>query len=161
MIVIVCGVCGTGKSTIGNQLALELDLPFFDADDFHPQSNLQKMKNGSPLNDSDRQPWLENLSLNLANWENKGGAVLACSGLKESYRQTLQGKCSGEVKWIVLNGPRALLLERLKDRRGHFFDPNLLDSQLETFELPDYGYWVDITQRPDEIVASLSQRLQK
>ncbi|MFA3791610.1 gluconokinase [Aliiglaciecola sp. SL4] len=159
MILVVCGVSGSGKTTIGSQLAKALELPFFDADDFHPQTNLQKMKNGTPLNDQDRQPWLETLSLNLASWEEKGGAVLACSALKESYRQTLKSRCRGEIIWLVLNGSREMLLERLNARSGHFFDSSLLDSQLSTFELPSYGYLVDISQPLDEITARLSDQL--
>lgn len=159
MILVVCGVSGTGKSTIGYKLAEKLKLPFFDADDFHPQSNRQKMQKGEPLSDQDRQPWLESLSTHMATWERENGAVLACSALKETYRQMLASKCEKDILWVVLHGSRELLMERLDARNGHFFDSNLLDSQLSTLELPHYGYFVDIAQTPDEIINYLSERI--
>ncbi|GAC35213.1 gluconokinase [Paraglaciecola polaris] len=159
MILIVCGVSGTGKSTIGNMLAEKLSLPFYDADDFHPQSNVQKMQNGTPLNDEDRQPWLETLSDKLASWENEGGAVLACSALKAAYRDTLASKCTSNIEWIILHGSKALLTERLGARKGHFFEPRLLDSQLSTLELPNDAVVVDIQPPPEDIVQSIVARL--
>ena len=159
MIIIVCGVSGTGKSTLGQLLADELNLPFFDGDDFHPESNVQKMKNGFPLNDEDRQPWLELLATELALWESNRGAILACSALKESYREILASKCKGQIKWVILNGSKALLTQRLDSRKGHFFNPALLDSQLATLELPKYGWVIDIEPSPKEIVNAISTRL--
>ncbi|MEP2651151.1 MAG: gluconokinase, partial [Paraglaciecola sp.] len=100
MILIVCGVSGTGKSTIGSQLAKKLELPFYDGDDFHPESNVQKMQSGTPLNDKDRQPWLASLAKHIASWEIDGGAVLACSALKESYRKILASSANTQVNWI-------------------------------------------------------------
>jgi len=158
MILIVCGVSGTGKSTVGELLANKLKLPFFDGDDFHPESNVQKMKSGMALNDQDRQPWLESLATELALWDSNSGAVLACSALKESYREILASQCKN-ITWIILNGSRELLIERLDSRKGHFFNPTLLDSQLDTLELPDYGWVIDIQPAPDEIVNTISARL--
>lgn len=159
MIFIVCGVSGTGKSTIGKLLADKLTLPFFDGDDFHPQSNVKKMKNGIALNDNDRQPWLELLATELALWGANRGAVLACSALKESYRKILSSKYKEEIYWVILNGSRELLIERLDSRTGHFFNSALLDSQLATLELPDYGWTIDIQPSPDEIINTISERL--
>jgi len=162
MILIVCGVSGTGKSTVGLQLAEALKLPFFDADDFHPQSNVQKMKSGVALNDQDRQPWLESLSSKLASWESSssnGGAVLACSALKESYRQILASQCQENIAWIILHGSTDLLAKRLDSRKDHYFNPRLLDSQLEALELPDYGWLIDVQTSPDDIVIDLTKRL--
>ena len=156
MILVVCGVCGSGKSTIGYELAEYLNLPFFDGDDFHPLSNVEKMRNGRSLTDEDRQPWLESLAENIAVWERKGGAILACSALKESYRKTLSAKCESQIKWIILNGSRKLLLERLSSRTGHFVDSRLLDSQLDTLELPNYGWVIDINKSPTIIVNNIS-----
>ncbi|MFT2091087.1 gluconokinase [Paraglaciecola sp. 2405UD69-4] len=161
MILIVFGVSGTGKSTIGYQLAQQLHLPFYDGDDFHPQSNIQKMKNGNPLNDQDRQPWLASLAQHISDWENEKGAVLACSALKEGYRQTLASLCKTNIQWVLLNGSRELLLERLNSRNDHFFDPQLLDSQLDTLELPDYGWTIDIQKSPSEIINKLLKLLSK
>ncbi|WP_166422293.1 gluconokinase [Paraglaciecola sp. 20A4] len=160
MIVIVCGVSGTGKSTIGKLLAEKLALPFYDADDFHPQSNVQKMTSGVPLNDEDRQPWLETLATELALWESQGGAILACSALKEAYRTTLASKCANDIEWIILNGSKALLTERLASRKGHFFEPRLLESQLSTLELRDDDWVVNIKPPPEEIVGAIVKRLQ-
>lgn len=159
MIVIVCGVSGTGKSTIGEMLADKMDLPFFDGDDFHPQANVQKMQNGNPLNDEDRKPWLEELSKQLALWNNNKGAVLACSALKESYRKILASNGVSDIKWVYLNGSKELLTERLASRKGHFFNPKLLDSQLDALELPDYGWVVDVLPTPSEIVNDIAKRL--
>ena len=159
MIVIVCGVSGTGKSTIGKMLADALALPFYDADDFHPEANVQKMQSGKPLNDEDRQPWLLDLATQLANWERKEGAVLACSALKAAYRETLAAKCASPIEWIILHGSKALLTERLGARKGHFFEPKLLESQLNTLELPDDVSVVDIQPPPEDIVQSIVARL--
>ncbi|MDO6489564.1 gluconokinase, GntK/IdnK-type [Colwellia sp. 6_MG-2023] len=159
MIFIVCGVSGTGKSTIGKLLADKLKLPFFDGDDFHPQSNVKKMKDGIALNDNDRQPWLELLATELALWGANRGAVLACSALKESYRKILSSKYKEEIYWVILHGSRELLIDRLDSRTGHFFNSALLNSQLATLELPDYGWKIDIQPSPDEIINTISERL--
>ncbi|WP_289031381.1 gluconokinase [uncultured Paraglaciecola sp.] len=161
MILIICGVSGTGKSTIGSQLAKKLELPFYDGDDFHSESNMQKMLNGSPLNDLDRQPWLESLAKHIASWEIDGGAVLACSALKETYRTILASQANSNITWVMLDGTRDLLIKRLDSRSGHFFDSTLLDSQLNTLELPDYGWLVDIKDTPATIVDTISIRLQE
>lgn len=159
MILIVCGVSGAGKTTIGKLLSEALAIPFFDADDFHPASNVEKMSAGVPLDDADRQPWLETLASELPEWEKSGGAVLACSALKESYRATLGSRCGEAVQWIILDAPEELLAERLAARKGHYFDPALLRSQIDAFELPDYGWRVDVTSSPQEIVNSIQMRL--
>jgi len=157
----VCGVSGTGKSTVGKLLAETLRLPFYDGDDFHPASNVNKMQRGIPLDDNDRQPWLQSLSDELAQWEDDGGAVLACSALKESYRTTLASQCKQDVTWIYLHGSTTLLTERLNARQGHFLDSRLLASQLDTLELPDYGWVIDVQSSAAKIVTTISQRLVK
>ncbi len=159
MILIVCGVSGTGKSTVGKLLAEKMKYSFFDADDFHPESNVKKMQSGVALNDKDRQPWLELLSTKLALWERNEGAVLACSALKESYRKVLAFQCKSEIRWVILNGSSVLLNERLNSRKGHYFAPKLLESQLNTLELPDYGLLVNIELTPEKIINKISQWL--
>ena len=144
------GVSGCGKTTIGARLAEKLGLPFYDADHFHPQSNIEKMKAGIPLNDQDRTPWLKDLAINLQQWEKQGGAVLACSALKEQYRQILQGDL--QVNWIYLDGTRELILARLEARKMHYMSPAMLNSQLEALEKPSYGLHVDISDSPENIV---------
>ena len=159
MIRIVCGVSGAGKTTIGKLLSEALEMPFFDADDFHPASNIEKMSKGVPLDDADRQPWLETLASKLPEWEESGGAVLACSALKESYRATLGSQCSGAVHWVILSASEELLAERLAARKAHYFDPALLRSQLDALELPDYGWLIDVTSSPQEVVEEILMRL--
>ena len=161
MIIIVCGVSGCGKSTIGKRLAERLKLSFFDGDDFHPKTNIEKMKSGRALNDDDRQPWLETLASRLPQWDAQGGAVLACSALKEIYRETLGSKFSGQINWVFLTGSEALLRERINARAGHFFDPALLRSQLETLELPDYGQRIDVMPSPKTITNLIVDGLTK
>ena len=159
MIIIVGGVSGTGKSTIGKLLADKLQLPFFDGDDFHPQSNVEKMKSGNPLNDEDRKPWLELLAKELAFHESNQGAVLACSALKESYREILASQCKTDINWVLLNGSAEILTERLEARQGHFMGSKLLQSQLDTLELPNYGLIVDVQDSIENIVTDVSKKL--
>ena len=161
MLVVIGGVSGAGKTTIGQLLSERLAVPFFDADDFHPPSNVEKMAGGTPLDDADRGPWLELLAARLAGWEKEGGAVLACSALKESYRAVLESSCSGPIQWIFLTGSEILLAERLASRKGHYFDPMLLKSQLDTLEIPDYGWHVDIDATTEEIVNNILERLRR
>lgn len=159
MICIVMGVSGSGKTTIGQLLAHSLRLPFFDADDFHPPSNISKMQRGEALNDLDRQDWLKRLSANIQEWEKDRGAVLACSALKEAYRIKLESIPRTKLRWIFLEGDKALIQQRLKARSGHFMHPDLLQSQLEALERPDYGIHVNIGLTPKELVHQISTEL--
>ena len=117
------------------------------------------MASGHPLDDADRAPWLETLADKIPAWEKERGAVLACSALKESYRVRLQSKCGERIRWIFLDVPDAVLADRLASRKGHFFDRNLLDSQLEALEIPDYGWCIDGESSPQEIVNTILKRL--
>ncbi|HEY1024994.1 MAG TPA: NADP-dependent phosphogluconate dehydrogenase [Sphingobacteriaceae bacterium] len=157
MIVIVMGVSGSGKTTIGQMLAAHLKLPFYDADDFHLQFSIEKMRNGIPLTDHDRIPWLSQLGANIERWEREGGAVLACSALKERYREMLQ--TVSQINWVYLNGSRTAILERLQARKSHYMPPALLDSQLEALEEPAYGIHADISSSPDEIAQTVISKL--
>ena len=135
MVVIIWGVSGAGKTTIGELLAQELHWKFYDADDFHPQVNIDKMERGEPLTDEDRQPWLESLreaiTRSLAANEN---AVLACSALKQKYRDLL--RVNSDVKFVFLHGSRRRIAEQLKHRHRHFMNPKLLESQFADLEKP-------------------------
>lgn len=154
------GVSGCGKTTIGKQLALEQGLPFFDADDFHPKANIEKMKNDLPLSDSDRLPWLYTLAEKIYDWENNEGAVLACSALQESYRKILSTKQSN-IFWVYLSGTFEVISERLKKRTNHYMKSELLKSQFDTLEVPDYGVHVNIENSIDEIVQHINSKLKQ
>lgn len=152
------GVSGCGKTTVGHLLAEKLDLPFYDADDFHPTGNVDKMSSGKPLNDVDRQPWLEILSKKIKEWNLSGGAVLACSALKESYRKLLISKIK-DVQFVYLEGDRETILKRMKARNDHYMPNELLDSQFEALEEPADAITVSVKNRPEEIVSQISDRL--
>ena len=140
-LIMVMGVSGSGKSTLAKALAKSLSLPFLDADDFHPESNLKKMQAGRALNDKDRQPWLEKLAQELL-FRQDSGAVLACSALKEKYRDTL-----GEfipLKTIYLKGNYDFIRERMEKRSGHFMPPELLQSQFNSLEEPTHAIEVNV-----------------
>ncbi|MEQ8419843.1 MAG: gluconokinase [Arenibacter algicola] len=150
-ILFVIGVSGTGKSTIAKLLAEELNLPFFDGDDFHSEANIEKMSNKIPLTDEDRYEWLVTLN-KLAVNNQETGAVIVCSALKESYRNILANKIEKKVVWISLESSFELLLERLQKRKGHFMPAELLRSQLDTFEPPTNAIKISIVPSPQEIV---------
>jgi 6-phosphogluconate dehydrogenase/gluconokinase len=159
MLIVVCGVSGSGKTTIGKRLSDVLNIPYYDADDFHPASNIEKMASGRSLDDADRQPWLERLATSLAEWQEEGGAVLACSALKESYRETLESRCNAGIQWVFLTASEAVLADRLATRKGHFFDRNLLTSQLDALEVPGYALQIDTESSPQAIVDAILKRL--
>ena len=151
------GVSGTGKTTLGERFASEINLPFYDADDFHPTANIEKMRSGVSLNDEDRAPWLDNMARHIVDWDKAGGAVLACSALKESYRQILNRNEGVSLKWIFIEADFDLLKERLSSRKGHFFNPALLKSQFETLEPPAYGIRVSAHDTLEEQLEELSR----
>jgi gluconokinase len=158
MILIVMGVVGAGKTTIGRLLAEQLDYEFADADDFHPQANIEKISRGIALSDEDREPWLARLRERILKWEANGtNAVLACSALKTSYRETL--KAGPDVRFIFLKGSADLIAQRLSSRHGHFAGTSILASQMADLEEPDDAIAVDIAQSPPEIVAKIRQEL--
>ena len=146
------GVSGSGKTTVGELLAQKIDRPFYDGDDFHPAANVDKMAAGHPLTDEDRAGWLATLAGHMAAWEAAGGAVLACSALKESYRQTLQAGANLPLGWVFLDTPPAVLRARLEARKGHYMKANMLESQLETLEKPTYGLHITDDMPPKELV---------
>jgi len=159
---VVMGVCGSGKSLIGAQLARELDIEFVEGDGLHPPDNVTRMAAGIPLTDDDRHGWLIAIAARLREAKRAGvGLVVSCSALKRRYRDLLRTGGEADVRFVYLAGSRALLAERMTHRRGHFMPPSLLDSQLATLEQPspDERAWVcDITLAPHAIVADLVTR---
>ena len=159
---IVMGVSGSGKTTIGARLARALGSEFVEGDDLHPPENVKRMTAGIPLTDDDRRGWLLAIAARLREAKRaRIGLVVSCSALKRSYRDLLRSVGETEVRFVYLAGSRALLAERLAQRRGHFMPPALLESQLAILEepSPDEGAWVcDIRQAPDAIVADLVKR---
>ena len=139
MLVIIMGVSGTGKTSLGEILQKDLRLPFYDGDDFHSKENINKMKKGKSLNDSDRKIWLQDLSTIMRIWGEKDGAILACSALKESYRKILTSKLKSKINWIILYGKYEIILNRVRKRKNHYFKSELLNSQYSQLELPNYG----------------------
>lgn len=161
--IVVMGVCGCGKSTVGIQLAERLGMAFVDADDLHPQANIDKMSRSIPLNDDDRWPWLDIVGETLAqNVSAKGGAVVACSALRQAYRDRITEAAGQPVLFVYLAGSYETISDRLNQRGGHFMPPALLKSQFETLETPNAGELaieVDIRLSVDEIVEQIVQRL--
>ena len=154
MIILLMGVSGVGKTTIGQQLARELKWPFADADEFHSEANVARMRQGIPLDDTDRAPWLQSLHDAIANWIAAGkSVVLACSALKAAYRQQLL--VGPEVKVVYLHGDFDLVAQRLSTRHGHYMNPGLLHSQFDTLEAPPDAISIDVSGTVPEIVADI------
>lgn len=160
MIYMLTGVSGVGKTTIGLLLSEKLKLPFYDADDFHPPSNLTKMTDGVALQDEDRAAWLETLASNIKIWNDKGGAVLACSALKEQYRIKLQSIPAKEFIWIFLHSEFEVILNRMNARENHYFKPALLQSQYDALEFPTYGIHINVDKPIDNIIDEIMEKLQ-
>lgn len=161
MIVVLMGVSGSGKTTIGERLAERMGAVFADADDYHPAANKEKMAAGHPLNDEDRQPWLEILNRLMLGWYDEGtSGVLACSALKQKYRDTLSQGVPGEgIRFVWLDGSAELISERLEARHHEFMNPNLLQSQFKTLEPPADALRIVNDRAPDEVVSGILERL--
>lgn len=158
MILIVMGVVGSGKTTVGNLLAAQLGWQFADADDFHPQSNIEKISHGIPLNDADREPWLDRLRDAIVGWiADHRNVVLACSALKRAYRAKL--KAGPEVRFVYMKGSAALITARLRARHGHFAGESILASQMADLEEPEDAVTINISESPEEIVAEIRKAL--
>ncbi len=158
MIVILMGVVGAGKTSVGTLLAQQLQWKFADADDFHPPANIEKIRHGIALNDDDRRPWLRLLRAQIENWISAGvSAVLACSALKETYRQELSA--GSKVQFVYLKGNADLIARRLRLRHGHFADAQILASQLADLEEPQAVVTVDIDKPLKQIVCEIREKL--
>jgi gluconokinase len=154
MVILLMGVTGSGKTTVGRALAESLRWQFIDADDFHPPSNVAKMRAGIPLDDADRAPWLAALRTHIVGWlSSEANVVLACSALKQAYRDEVV--VSPDVRLVYLRGSSQLITARLRERHGHYMDPNLLSSQFATLEEPRDALVVDVDTSVDEIVKQI------
>jgi gluconokinase len=159
MVIVLMGVSGTGKTEVGARLAQALGGTFVEGDDYHPKANVEKMRSGVPLDDADRQPWLETLSRQIGAWLEAGRTVvLACSALKQRYRDILKAR-RPDVRFVHLEGDPDLIRTRLAGRRGHYMPASLLDSQFAALEKPADAITVGIDATPDAIVAEICKAL--
>ena len=160
LIVVLIGVSGVGKTTVGQRLAADLGWPFYDADDLHPPENVDRMRRGTALTDEDRAPWLARIRSLMRDLEREGrSAVIACSALKQSYRDYL-AEGAHSVRFVHLTGDFALIERRLRERVGHFMSPALLASQFTALEEPEGALRVDVSRTPEEIVAEIERALE-
>lgn len=158
MVILLMGVTGAGKTTVGQLLAQQLGWKFVDGDEFHPVANVEKMRNGIPLTDADREPWLDALGEVISDAvSSKQNMILASSALKQRYRERLQ--IGAEVKLVYLKGSRELITDRLKNRHGHFATASLLTGQFADLEEPRDALAVDINSSPEQIASSIRTTL--
>ncbi len=162
-VVVVMGVSGSGKTTIATMLADALHCQFLEGDDLHPASNVEKMRNGTPLTDADRLPWLEKIAAKIDDWRLRGElGVLTCSALKRAYRNIIIGD-RDDVTLVYLHGSRDLIHQRMAARHKHFMPLALLDSQFATLEEPgadEHPVIVDVGSNPREIVAGILRQFE-
>ena len=161
--VVVMGVSGSGKSTVGRALAQRLAVHYVEGDDLHPPGNIERMRAGMPLTDADRNGWLQKVAEQLANATAQSrGVVVSCSALKRAYRDILR-RGAPDVRFVFLHGDRALLAQRMAGRSGHYMPPSLLQSQLDTLEPPqtdEHAIAIDIASPPERQVADILAQLQ-
>jgi len=161
-VIVVMGVAGSGKTTVGTRLADQLGLPYAEADEFHPEANIAKMSAGQPLTDEDRRPWLEEIGAWITTRSHDGGGVVTCSALKRRYRDLLRQR-AGHVRFAHLTGPHEVIAARMRQRGDHFMPPALLDSQLadlEPLEPDEPGIEIDVTTTIAEVVARVSMLIE-
>lgn len=157
MVLVIMGVVGSGKTTVGTLLADKLGWQFADADDFHPDENIRKISQGIPLTDADRAPWLAAMRGAIEQWHMKrNNVVLACSALKHSYREELR---AGDLHFVYLKGDAQLIGQRLHARRGHFATDSILESQFADLEEPRDALAVSIAQTPETIAKEIIDKL--
>jgi len=161
MIVLIMGVAGSGKSTVGELLSERIGWPFFDPDGFHPPENVEKQRQGIPLTDADREPWIKNIHAKMLEFDRAGlDAIFGCSALKEKHRKILQSEIK-DFLIVHLKGDRELIRGRVASRKGHFMPASLVDSQFESLEMPNDSLAIDVTLTPDEIVKIIRKEIRK
>jgi gluconokinase len=159
MIIIIMGVSGVGKTTVGELLSRQTGWPFYDADDFHSPANIEKMRSGVALTDDDRWPWLDRINGVLREADRRGeSAILACSALKERYRDRLAQGMEA-VRWVYLAGEFDLIKQRIDARKGHYMTAKLLESQFAALEAPADALKVDVSAEPEQLAARVSSAL--
>ena len=158
-LIILFGVSGSGKYTIGKKISKDLKFKFIEGDDFHSINNINKMKRRLALNDNDREEWLQALNNKLK--DQSINTVLACSALKEKYRKKLIRGLDINIFWFCLKGEFDLINQRLKKRNNHFFSSSLLQSQYDIIEYPDYCNFIDISESKNKIVELIKLKLLK
>ena len=149
MVYVIFGVSSSGKTTIGKKISIKLGIPFYDADDFHSNTNIEKMSTGVPLDDLDRLGWLQKIVLKINESNKNNGAIFACSALKEKYREILSGSYKNKVEFIFLKIDKSEATKRLKIRKNHFFPIGLLDNQFEILENPSNAIKVNASNDID------------
>lgn len=159
-VIFIIGVSGCGKSTIGKLLSEDLNIPFFDGDDFHPEHNIKKMSDGQPLNDDDRQGWLEILNQLAIEQLKINSCVIVCSALKQKYRDILSREIENETKWVYLSGTFNQIYNRMNKRHDHFMPSDLLQSQFDILEEPKEAIKIDISLKPKEIIDLMKNQLE-
>ncbi|MCX2681385.1 gluconokinase [Galbibacter sp. EGI 63066] len=158
--IVLMGVSGSGKSTIGKLLSSKTSFPFYDGDNFHPQKNIKKMAAGQALNDDDRQGWLQAINtFCVEKLDNNNSCIIACSALKESYRDLLRNGIEEQVTFVYLMGDFELIKKRLADRDSHFMPVSLLKSQFDTLQPPKDALVVDIGHTPEEITTKIIESI--
>lgn len=153
------GVSGSGKTTIGSLLSAKTGYTFFDADSFHSAENIKKMKAGKQLTDADRLPWLDNIHTFVLDEIRSRTIIIACSALKEEYRERLQNKIENKCIWVFLKGNFETIMSRIKNRSNHFMPTDLLQSQFDILEIPANSIEVPITMQPESIVDLIISKL--
>jgi carbohydrate kinase (thermoresistant glucokinase family) len=163
VLVVMMGVAGVGKTTIGRLVAEALGLPFHDADDFHSEANKRKMAAGIPLTERDRAPWLAELASRIRGWQAEGGAVLGCSALRKRHRGILRDAAAGDAVFVFLQARPEVLRLRLATRRGHYMPASLLDSQLAALEPPgpDEALSIRTEGKPHRTAAAVVAEIRK
>ena len=158
-LIIIMGVSGSGKTTIGQLLSEKTGWPFYDADSFHPQQNIDKMKAGTPLTDEDRWPWLDHMNAFAKEKLTNSNLIFTCSALKEIYRQRLVKGIDNKCRWVYLKGDFDTIAKRMQQREQHYMPPALLQSQFDALEEPEDAWVEDISLSPEIIVSQINLKL--